>query len=61
MLKKSAKEREVLAQNSLSQASQSMSAIFAQRTEKVKVPLGYDSGPSRSSFCNDRRQISGSA
>ncbi len=36
-------------------------AIFAQRTEKVKVPRGYDSGSSPSSSCNDRHQISGSA
>ncbi len=36
-------------------------AIFAQRTEKVKVPRGYGSGSSPSSSCKDRRQISGSA
>jgi hypothetical protein len=35
-------------------------AIFAQRTEKVKVQRGYDSGPSSSPSCSDLRQMSGS-
>ena len=40
-------------------AGEGVKAIFAQRSEKVKVPRGYDSGPSPSPSCSDRRQVSG--